>query len=168
MTPLTGLATRTVPPSRAVPAATSSAGARVADGAAASASDSREPTCVPSASTIQPALTGGTAHDRGGLVQARRLVHHGHREPVVGAMGEDVAGRLAEVVDRAEVSVVLAGHDQHPADRGALVPRLDDRAVADVRDRLAVVDRDRDRRAAALHFAGVVGPGRRGYHGRGR
>ena len=75
-------------------------------------------------------------------------------------MGDDVADRPLEVVGRAEPGPVLAGHGQPPADRGALEPRLDDRAVADIRDRLAAVDRDRDRRAAAVHLARVVGPGR--------
>src|SRR5690349_10232695 len=98
-------------------------------------------------------LDRGATHDRGGLVKARWLVYDAHREPVIGVVGDEVAGRLPEIVDRAEVSIVLAGHDQHPVDRGALVPRFDGRAVADVRDRLAIVDRDRNRGAVALHPA---------------
>src|SRR5215472_12423886 len=56
VTPLMGVATSTLPPSSAVPVATSSTGAGAADGTPESVPDSIEPTCWPPGSTIQPAL----------------------------------------------------------------------------------------------------------------
>src|SRR5215472_9287386 len=56
VTPSTGTACRTRSPARAVPVATSSAGASVADGSDELEAGSRAPTCEPSGSTIQPAL----------------------------------------------------------------------------------------------------------------
>src|SRR6476619_92113 len=55
--PSTGMACRTRSPARAVPVPTSSTGASTADGSVESELSSKEPTCVPSGSTIQPALT---------------------------------------------------------------------------------------------------------------
>jgi hypothetical protein len=54
--PLIGVATRMARPSCAVPVATSSTGARAGDGTGESGLDSIELTCLPSGSTIQPAL----------------------------------------------------------------------------------------------------------------